>query len=106
MLCAEDEIGVGEGHDGIIELESTWNPGTTAADVYAIQIDHVLEIGLTPNRTDGMSHWGVARDLRAGLLHGTVEGCQEDTGDIVLPESRPLAAASEFWGNQAIRGLS
>ena len=94
MLCAEDEIGVGEGHDGIIELEPTWNPGTTAADVYAIQVDHVLEIGLTPNRTDGMSHWGVARDLRAGLTHGTVEGCQEDTGDIVLPEFRPLAAAS------------
>jgi phenylalanyl-tRNA synthetase beta chain len=98
MICAEDEIGVGESHEGIIELEANWKPGTPAAEVYGIGVDHVLEIGLTPNRTDGMSHWGVARDLRAGLEFDTVEGCQEKTGEIQMPEVSPLptAAPGEF----------
>ena len=74
MICAEDEIGIGESHAGIIELDDKWEPGTAAATVFDLQTDWVLEIGLTPNRTDGMSHWGVARDLRAGFLHETVEG--------------------------------
>ncbi len=94
MICAEDEIGVGASHDGIIELDATWKPGTPAAEVYGIQADHVLEIGLTPNRTDGMSHWGVARDLRAGLLFDTVEGCQEKSGNIQMPEVTALPTAT------------
>lgn len=77
MICAEDEIGIGTSHAGIIELEGTWAPGTSAAEVYALGTDDVIEIGLTPNRTDGMSHWGVARDLAAGLAHETVKGTQE-----------------------------
>lgn len=71
MLCAEDEIGVGESHDGIIVLDNSAQVGTPAAEVFQMQGDDVLEIGLTPNRADAASHYGVARDLAAYLsLHG------------------------------------
>lgn len=65
MICAEDEIGLGHSHDGIIVLDTTAPNGTPAADFYKIQSDYVLEIGLTPNRADAASHLGVARDIRA-----------------------------------------
>lgn len=68
MICAEDELGIGESHDGIMILDSDLKPGTPAAKVFKIENDEIFEIGLTPNRSDGMSHFGVARDLRAGLL--------------------------------------
>lgn len=90
MICAEDEIGLGSSHDGIIELESQWRPGTEAREVYNLNEDAVLEIGLTPNRTDGMSHWGVARDLRAGLLHETVEGIAEAAQPMSNPNQMDL----------------
>ncbi|MGB1123124.1 MAG: phenylalanine--tRNA ligase subunit beta, partial [Flavobacteriales bacterium] len=92
MICAEDEIGIGQSHAGIIELDEKWTPGTPVASVYNLESDAVLEIGLTPNRTDGMSHYGVARDLRAGLLHGTVEGIQEAVGTVNAPTTFPLPA--------------
>jgi phenylalanyl-tRNA synthetase beta chain len=68
MICAEDELGLGSSHDGILVLPEDTAPGTLAKDLFEIEIDEVFEIGLTPNRADAMSHWGVARDLRAGLL--------------------------------------
>ena len=68
MICAEDELGLGESHDGIMVLSDDLKPGTPAAEVFEITTDDVLEIGLTPNRADAMSHLGVARDLRAGML--------------------------------------
>lgn len=68
MICAEDELGLGEGHDGILVLSDKLKPGTPASEVFEIYTDSVFEIGLTPNRADAMSHWGVARDLRAGLV--------------------------------------
>ncbi|CAL2081769.1 phenylalanine--tRNA ligase subunit beta [Tenacibaculum sp. 190524A02b] len=68
MICAEDELGLGKGHDGIMILDEKLTPGTPCADVFNIEIDYVFEIGLTPNRADAMSHFGVARDLRAGLI--------------------------------------
>jgi len=68
MICAEDELGLGEGHDGILILDEKLVPGTPASKVFNIETDEVFEIGLTPNRADAMSHWGVARDLRAGLI--------------------------------------
>ncbi|SEB50420.1 phenylalanyl-tRNA synthetase beta subunit [Tenacibaculum sp. MAR_2009_124] len=68
MICAEDELGLGKGHDGIMVLDESLEPGTPCAKVFNIEIDHVFEIGLTPNRADAMSHYGVARDLRAGLI--------------------------------------
>ena len=94
MICAEDEIGIGRSHDGIIELDAHWTPGTPAAEVYNLESDAVLEIGLTPNRTDGMSHFGVARDLRAGLRHETVEGIREEVGAVQLPDTATLPSAT------------
>lgn len=67
MICAEDELGLGKSHDGILVLNKSLKPGTPAATVFDIETDQVFEIGLTPNRADAMSHLGVARDLRAGL---------------------------------------
>ncbi|MDE7427536.1 MAG: phenylalanine--tRNA ligase subunit beta [Muribaculaceae bacterium] len=68
MICAEDEIGVGHSHDGIIVLEDgAAAPGTPAADFYGLTDDYVLEVDLTPNRIDAASHYGVARDLAAYL---------------------------------------
>ena len=68
MICAEDELGLGRSHDGILVLEANLKAGTPAADVFKIETDQVFEIGLTPNRSDAMSHFGVARDLKAGFM--------------------------------------
>lgn len=68
MICAADELGLGKDHDGIMVLDSTLTAGAPASEVFEIENDTVFEIGLTPNRADAMSHWGVARDLKAGLL--------------------------------------
>ena len=67
MICAEDELGIGQGQDGIMILDEKLKPGTLAKDVFKIETDEVFEIGLTPNRADAMSHYGVARDLKAGM---------------------------------------
>lgn len=72
MICAEDELGIGESHDGIMILDEDVKPGTPASKLFSIETDEVFEIGLTPNRADAMSHWGVARDLRAGLTQKNV----------------------------------
>lgn len=71
MICAEDELGIGNSHDGIMILSDDLVPGTPVAEFFDIYTDHVFEIGLTPNRSDAMSHWGVARDLRAGLIQNS-----------------------------------
>ncbi len=68
MICAEDELGLGTSHDGILVLDNKFKAGSAVADIYEIETDQVFEIGLTPNRADAMSHLGVARDLYAGLL--------------------------------------
>ena len=68
MICAEDELGLGKSHDGIMVLDADLQVGTPCAEVFEIETDQVFEIGLTPNRADAMSHYGVARDLRAGLI--------------------------------------
>lgn len=67
MLCAEDELGLGTGHDGILILDPLVVPGTLAKDYFEVEADYVFEIGLTPNRIDAASHYGVARDLYAYL---------------------------------------
>ncbi len=72
MICAEDELGLGTSHEGIMILDSDLKPGTPAATVFNIENDEVFEIGLTPNRADAMSHLGTARDLRAGLMQSGV----------------------------------
>tara|TARA_R110001583_G_scaffold171551_2_gene325186 strand:- start:28401 stop:30827 length:2427 start_codon:yes stop_codon:yes gene_type:complete len=72
MICAEDELGLGSSHDGIMVLEDSLIAGTLASEVFNIEKDEVFEIGLTPNRADAMSHYGTARDLRAGLIQNDV----------------------------------
>jgi len=67
MICAEDELGLGDGHDGIMVLDTELPNGTPANQYFNVVTDHVLEIGLTPNRSDAASHLGVARDLKALL---------------------------------------
>ena len=68
MICAEDEIGIGTSHEGIIVLPDDVLPGTLAKDYYNIKSDYVLEVDITPNRADACSHYGVARDLYAWLI--------------------------------------
>ena len=67
MICAEDELGIGESHEGIMVLPENSIAGMTAADYLGIETDYIFEIGLTPNRTDGFGHFGVARDIAARL---------------------------------------
>ncbi|HEX2618411.1 MAG TPA: phenylalanine--tRNA ligase subunit beta, partial [Flavobacteriales bacterium] len=69
MICAEDELGLGESHDGILVLDPSAVVGMPAAEQLGLQSDHVLEIGLTPNRSDAMGHYGVARDLAVAMKH-------------------------------------
>jgi phenylalanyl-tRNA synthetase beta chain len=69
MICAEDEIGIGESHAGIVILPPDLKPGTPVAEYYKPYNDWIYEIGLTPNRMDAMSHFGVARDICAYLAH-------------------------------------
>ncbi len=68
MICGEDELGLGESHEGIMLLDKKYEAGTPLDTIFKIESDKILEIGLTPNRSDAISHYGTARDLRAGLL--------------------------------------
>jgi len=90
MICAEDEIGVGTSHEGIIILPSDTPVGMKAADYYNIKSEYVIEVDITPNRADGFSHYGVARDLYAWLVRNgyktelkkpSVDGYHVDTND-------------------------
>ena len=67
MLCAEDELGIGSSHEGIIELPADAPVGMSAKEFLHIEDDYLIQIGLTPNRVDAASHIGVARDLAAWL---------------------------------------
>lgn len=67
MICAEDELGLGQSHDGILVLDTDLPNGTPASEYFGISSDYLIEIGLTPNRADAASHYGVARDLKAVL---------------------------------------
>ncbi|MBR2619198.1 MAG: phenylalanine--tRNA ligase subunit beta [Paludibacteraceae bacterium] len=78
MLCAEDEIGIGTSHDGIIELPKDAAIGTPAKDYYQIENDTLIEVDITPNRSDAISHFGVARDLAAGLGISVIKPSVDD----------------------------
>jgi len=80
MLCAEDEIGLGQSHEGIIVLPKDAKPGMTAKEFYHLYSDWTIEIGLTPNRMDAMSHLGVAKDVCAYLAHHNNKGIR-----VILP---------------------
>ncbi|MEZ5173240.1 MAG: phenylalanine--tRNA ligase subunit beta [Bacteroidia bacterium] len=87
MICAEDEIGLGKSHDGIMVLPSDTQVGKPAAEYFGVEQDIVFEIGLTPNRTDAMSHFGVARDLRAALY-------LDSNYELSIPEVEDLSAGT------------
>lgn len=74
MICAEDELGLGSGHEGIMVLDNNAKPGTPADEYFGVGHDTIYEIGLTPNRIDSGSHYGVARDLAAYLNLNTGNG--------------------------------
>ena len=81
MICAEDEIGLGDSHEGIMVLDANAKSGQSASEYFNIESDIVFEIGLTPNRSDAMSHIGVARDLAAVLHHNNID-CKLEFPDI------------------------
>ncbi|HEY9186167.1 MAG TPA: phenylalanine--tRNA ligase subunit beta [Salegentibacter sp.] len=66
MICSEKELGLSDDHQGIMVMKDDLEPGKAVADIFEVENDQIFEIGLTPNRADAMSHWGVARDLKAG----------------------------------------
>lgn len=91
MICAEDEIGVGASHDGIIVIpdDKAPAPGTPAAEYFGLESDYVLEVDLTPNRIDGASHYGVARDWAAkAIAQGQSPRLHKPRG--LNPEELPL----------------
>ncbi|MCL2040661.1 MAG: phenylalanine--tRNA ligase subunit beta [Bacteroidales bacterium] len=84
MICAEDELCLGASHDGIMVLEPDAVPGTPAKEYFKIENDYIFEIGLTPNRTDAISHIGVARDLLAALkCQSLIEDTLEVNNDVI-----------------------
>ena len=114
MICAEDEIGVGASHDGIIVLPADAKVGTPAADYYGVESDWLIEVDLTPNRVDGASHYGVARDLYAWMKrHGydtklhrpSVDAFKSDRADGAIPVEVENTEACPRYCGLTIRGV-
>lgn len=114
MICAEDEIGIGTSHDGIIVLDQEIKPGTPAAEYYNLKSDYVLEVDLTPNRIDAASHYGVARDLSAWLachnnasqLHRpSVDSFKADRNDGAITVEVADAQACPRYSGLTIRNI-
>lgn len=114
MICAEDEIGVGASHDGIIVLPADAKVGTPAADYYGVESDWLIEVDLTPNRVDGASHYGVARDLYAWMKrHGydtrlhrpSVDAFKSDRADGAISVEVENTEACPRYCGLTIRGV-
>ncbi len=91
MICAEDEIGVGTSHDGIIVLPADASVGQPAAEYYGLQSDYVIEVDITPNRADACSHYGVARDLYAWLqANGYATALHRPSGEAFAVDNNEL----------------
>ncbi len=110
MICAEDEIGIGESHAGIIVLSTTVPNGTLAAEFFNIQSDYVIEIGLTPNRADAASHIGVARDIKAAkkraLKLPSVESFKTDNISLSIPVTVENSEACPRYSALTISGVT
>ncbi|MCU0368388.1 MAG: phenylalanine--tRNA ligase subunit beta [Cyclobacteriaceae bacterium] len=110
MICAEDEIGLGESHDGIIVLETQLANGTPAATYYKIESDYTLEIGLTPNRADAASHIGVARDIKAAknrtLKLPAVDTFKADNTSLTIPVEVALSDACPRYSGVTISDVT
>ena len=115
MICAEDEIGVGTSHEGIIVLPEDVVPGTPAKDYYNIKSDYVLEVDITPNRADACSHYGVARDLYAWLIQNgrqatlkrpSVDAFKVDSHDMDIDIVVENAEACPRYAGVAIKNVT
>ena len=110
MICAEDEIGLGESHAGIIVLHTDVPNGTPAASFYNISSDYIIEIGLTPNRADAASHIGVARDIKASLDREirwpSVESFAADDSSLIIPIEVQNAAACPRYSGVTLSGVT
>ena len=114
MICAEDELGIGESHDGIMVLDPAAIPGTPAKDYLGLATDALIEIGLTANRVDAASHVGVARDLYAYLKHNNIPcsfkmpdvsaWADSDEGEAIPMEVTAADGAPRYTGT-TIRGV-
>jgi len=109
MICAEDEIGLGESHAGIIVLHTDVPNGTSASKFYRILSDHILEIGLTPNRADAASHIGVARDIKASrnreIKWPAVDPFKPDNNNLVIPVEIENTDACPRYSGVTISGV-
>ena len=114
MICAEDEIGIGEDHEGIIVLDQDLTPGTPVSEVIEVMHDTVFEIGLTPNRIDGASHIGTARDVVAYLnqddstaqLHmPDVSSFKPDNTDLQIPVEVEDSEACPRYSGVTLSGI-
>ncbi|MDA3892685.1 MAG: phenylalanine--tRNA ligase subunit beta [Salinivirgaceae bacterium] len=114
MICAEDEIGVGRSHDGIMVLPDDAKVGTPAKDYFNIENDTIIEIDLTPNRIDGGSHIGVARDIAAYLKQTqaieytkkSVDAFKVDNTDLTIPVDVQNAEACPRYAGVTMSGLT
>jgi phenylalanyl-tRNA synthetase beta chain len=110
MICAEDEIGLGHDHDGIMELDVDAKIGSLAKDYFNLQDDYVFEIGLTPNRADAASHLGVARDLAAYLnipvTMPDLSGFKVQNQDLNIQVMVEDPIASPRYSSLSISGIS
>ncbi len=110
MICAEDEIGLGESHAGIMVLTTDVANGTPAAEFFQIENDFVLEIGLTPNRADAASHVGVARDIKAArnrvLCLPSVDSFRIENKNLTIPVEVENPAACPRYSAVTISGVA
>ncbi|MCE2893790.1 MAG: phenylalanine--tRNA ligase subunit beta [Flammeovirgaceae bacterium] len=109
MICAEDEIGLGESHAGILVLDTKIANGTLATEFFNVQSDYVFEIGLTPNRADAASHLGVARDIKAAkkreLKWPSVDHFEVDYRSLTIPVSVENSEACPRYSGVTISGI-
>lgn len=115
MICAEDEIGIGTDHAGIIVLPADVVPGTLAKDYYQVKSDYVLEVDITPNRADACSHYGVARDLYAWLIENgrtatlkrpSVEAFAVDNHDLDINVKVENTEACPHYAGVTVKGVT
>src|SRR6188768_3982139 len=110
MICAEDEIGLGESHAGIIVLTTDVATGTPASKFYNVQSDYSIEIGLTPNRADATSHIGVARDIKASknrsIKWPLIDSFTVDNKNLAIPVDVQTTEACPRYSALTISGIT
>jgi len=109
MICAEDELGLGQSHDGILVLDTDLPNGTPASEYFGISSDYLIEIGLTPNRADAASHYGVARDLKAVLNREiklpAIDSFSVDNNDLPISVNVENDEAAPRYAGLTITGI-